>query len=420
MDRGEEAMIDRLGRGLGPGRLERRGDQWVLDWKNGTGRRRRQALSRDRRVAERMRAEIIHQRDLEAAGLGTIEGQSRPLAELMHLYIADLSTRAVEKHVVNARAQLEEIMSALRVERVRDLKPILVMQHRAQRVAEGASHRTANLQVNTLKAMLNWAVTTELIAQNPIGRVKGLPEGRGHKRCQRRAMTDEEIARFLVAAEKDDRKNEGIARGWSRTKGSRLRALGAPRPRVPQAPLWRAFLETGARYGELVRATWADVDLQERTLTLRAENTKSGRPRVIPLREILADQMATLREVHERVLGREPRQGDRIFRTPEGVAWCIPTNNIMRIFDRLLDAAKIERIDDQGKKLDIHALRHTFASRLARSGVGLSQVQRLLGHRDPKLTAQVYTHLDVDDLRKAVERIQMNDVEKLPRRLVAQ
>lgn len=48
---------------------------------------------------------------------------------------------------------------------------------------------------------------------------------------------------------------------------------------------------------------------------------------------------------------------------------------------------------------------HTFGSRLARRGVGLVEVQRLMGHSDPKLTAQVYTHLDVEDLRRAVEAV---------------
>ena len=42
-------------------------------------------------------------------------------------------------------------------------------------------------------------------------------------------------------------------------------------------------------------------------------------------------------------------------------------------------------------------------TRLARAGAGLVQTQRLLGHSDPKLTAQVYTHLDVEDLRGSVE-----------------
>jgi integrase len=50
----------------------------------------------------------------------------------------------------------------------------------------------------------------------------------------------------------------------------------------------------------------------------------------------------------------------------------------------------------------LHALRHTAASRLARAGVGLVLAQKLLGHADPKLTARVYSHVEVEDLRAAV------------------
>ena len=74
----------------------------------------------------------------------------------------------------------------------------------------------------------------------------------------------------------------------------------------------------------------------------------------------------------------------------------------MRILIRLLDRAGIPRVDAQSAKIDIHSLRHTFASRLAKNGVGLAQAQRLLGHSDPKLTTAIYTHLDAEDLRGAI------------------
>ena len=79
------------------------------------------------------------------------------------------------------------------------------------------------------------------------------------------------------------------------------------------------------------------------------------------------------------------------------------TTNLMRIMNRLFVAAGIPKVDTQGRKLDIHALRTTAASRMARNGVPLVQAQRLLGHSDPKLTAQAYTDLDAEDLRGAVE-----------------
>ena len=55
--------------------------------------------------------------------------------------------------------------------------------------------------------------------------------------------------------------------------------------------------------------------------------------------------------------------------------------------------------------MDIHALRHSFASELGRAGVGLTQAQALMGHSDPKLTAALYTHLCVEDLRDAISRL---------------
>jgi integrase len=51
-------------------------------------------------------------------------------------------------------------------------------------------------------------------------------------------------------------------------------------------------------------------------------------------------------------------------------------------------------------------LRHTFATRCARSGVGLVQAQHLLGHSDPKLTAKIYSHLEPNDLRAAMDEME--------------
>ena len=49
--------------------------------------------------------------------------------------------------------------------------------------------------------------------------------------------------------------------------------------------------------------------------------------------------------------------------------------------------------------------RHSYATLLARSGVALTDAQRLLGHSSPVLTAKVYVHAEVEDLRRAVARV---------------
>ena len=379
------------GRAPGPGRLWKRRDLWVLDYRDAQGKRRRRTLGTDKRVAERRRMALINQRDMELDGLGSIDGQSRPLADVVAEYLEDLEPRVSPAHFAQVKSRLERTLRELGDLRVRDLRPADLVRVRNRRLDEGSGHRTANLVVTTLQAALRWAVENQVIAANPVEHVKRLPETRDHQRYRRRAMTEDEIERFLAAAQEDDEQAD-------------IRAADKGMVRVPQVPLWLTLLETGARWNELRQATWGDLDVARRVVILRAENTKSKKQRVIPLRDELAEQLGQFRVLQETLLRRLPNVSDPIFRSPEGYPWGRPSNGAMRIFDRVLERAGIAKVDVEGRKLDLHAIRHTFASRLARSGVPLAQAQRLLGHSDPKLTAQVYTHLDVEDLRGAIER----------------
>jgi integrase len=54
------------------------------------------------------------------------------------------------------------------------------------------------------------------------------------------------------------------------------------------------------------------------------------------------------------------------------------------------------------RKMRFHDLRHTTATLLLRAGVDLHRVQRILRHKDVKLTADTYAHLQIEDLRPAL------------------
>jgi integrase len=399
--------MTRVGRALGPGRLVRRGDDsWTLDYTAADGARRRQVLSRDKRNAERMRAQIIGQRDLQLAGMGSIEGQQRSLAELAQLYFGDLVVRCTPAHFTNAKTRILRVLTGVRVRRVCDLQVHHVLEFRARRVAAGLSHASANHEVRNTRSMLVWAVRAGLIAENPLRSIKPLPLDRGHLRRRRRSMSDSEIERFLAAAREDDACKgayksaaKTIAKGW---KGQ----LYAARPRterVPQYAMWFAFLETGARFTELVSTRWGDLD--GATLTLRAGTTKSGKTRVIPLRDALVQELAVLRQAHERIIGRAVTSGDYIFLSPEAQPLLKAGKRVLLRMWQVLKRAKIPRVDANGDVLDIHALRHSCASRLARAGVPITHTQRLLGHSSVELTSRYYTHLGTEDLRAAMERV---------------
>lgn len=377
------------GRALGAGRLKKRGDQWVLVYTDELGQRRRATLSTDRRTAERIRAEVIRKRDMAVSGLGSEAGQAMLLAEVAQLYLEDLRPRVSPRHMQNVGPRLERVLVALDGMHVRDLRPMHLIRIRNEAKAAGASNRTANLTVTTVQAMLRWAVENEVVAHDPVAHVKGLPNTRDHHAYRRRAMTDVEIENFLATSRREDEE---------------LAVLAAD-VRVPQTPLWLFLLETGSRWGEARTLRWGDIDLGKRVVLLRAENTKSKKQRAIPVGDDLAAELVRLRALQETLLRRLPNVEDAVFLSPEGRVWSWSTTNPMRILDRLLDRAGIAKVDTQGQKLDIHALRTTCASRMARRGVPLAICQRWLGHSDPKLTAQHYTDLGVEDLRAAVERV---------------
>jgi len=54
-----------------------------------------------------------------------------------------------------------------------------------------------------------------------------------------------------------------------------------------------------------------------------------------------------------------------------------------------------------------HKLRHTFASYLVKSGVDIRVVQEILGHTDIT-TTQIYTHVDLDGLKKSISKLNFN------------
>lgn len=57
------------------------------------------------------------------------------------------------------------------------------------------------------------------------------------------------------------------------------------------------------------------------------------------------------------------------------------------------------------RKLSPHKARHTFASMLNKAGANKVYIQKLIGHANYAVTANTYTHSDVEELRKAIEMI---------------
>src|SRR5713226_2153604 len=57
------------------------------------------------------------------------------------------------------------------------------------------------------------------------------------------------------------------------------------------------------------------------------------------------------------------------------------------------------------RDVGFHGLRHSTATLLLKAKVPYAIVQRIMRHRDPRLTTETYGHLEVDDMRIALDEL---------------
>lgn len=175
---------------------------------------------------------------------------------------------------------------------------------------------------------------------------------------------------------------------------------------IPQAPFWKFLVVTGLRYNEAATLRWADLDEAEGVATVRAEIAKSKRSRLVPVPAYMIEDLRALRQIQAFALGRMPEPGDRVFLSPKQRPLDPHGNPARILLTRLLERAGIPHLDENGGvNVDIHALRRTAGTRLARHAVPLATISAIMGHSDVRLTARYYVDLRINDTRKAVEGV---------------
>jgi integrase len=165
---------------------------------------------------------------------------------------------------------------------------------------------------------------------------------------------------------------------------ARLLARASPQFRA----MYQALRQSGARPGELCRATIADWDKTAGAIVLKQHKTarKTGKPRVIPVGKILRAMLV-------RAVGR--RTSGPLFLSPTGQGWT--PDNLGRTYTRLRQAAGLP----QG--LVLYLARHEAGTRLCKTA-GVEQAARVLGHSSTQITSR-YVHLDTGYLADMQDRV---------------
>jgi integrase len=144
---------------------------------------------------------------------------------------------------------------------------------------------------------------------------------------------------------------------------------------------------TGLRRGELSKVEKRDSNLDQARMVIRAEVSKAKKNAVLPLHE----EMVPL--LRKKTMLLNPT--DLVFN---------PVPNILT-YQRDLERAGIPYVDENGRYLDFHSLRATFATRLLRNGVLPSKAIRLTRHASVKTLEKHYDGLGLSDAEQAIRQL---------------
>lgn len=227
--------------------------------------------------------------------------------------------------------------------------------------------------LNKLKQELSFvferAVDNQMIPFNPAKNLR-MPD---YEKGTRRSITEHERKHFLICYEKD-----------------------------PAYLLFFIMLKCGCRPEEAINLIGRDIDHEKKLLHIRGTKTKNS-DRFVPIPDAL---FAT-------ISGTKPF--DTISPNRDG------KKHSKSSYVRLYEHLKRDMNISMGCKVYRNALipplpladdfvpycfRHTYCTDLCKSKVDIRTAQRLMGHANISITADIYTHIDMDDILKAGELIE--------------
>jgi integrase len=264
-----------------------------------------------------------------------------------------LYKKAVQRFLASLGERVEKPLEVL--------KPEDVKWFQVSRARDGVSAATVKIDVKTVRAVLASARRQGLIVHNPAEAID-LPRSKSQ---EREVFTHEQVRTLLEAA----------------------------------SPDWKTAIllgyYVGARLGDIVSLSWANVDLAEGVLFYN--QGKTGKRVEVPIHSDLEDHLLA-------IAGDNPRgllcQSLGLVRTTGGSGLSMQFAALMARIG--MDQHKVETSEKRKfSRLSFHSLRHSFASALANAGVSPEIRQKLTGHRSIEVH-QRYTHLELEPLQRAI------------------
>ena len=319
----------------------------------------------------------------------------KPLAEHLDDWEADLLARKrTGKHAALSANRARRVAEACKFRTLGDLSASTVQAHIGEMSAAGSSVSTCNHHLTAIKGFARWLVKDRRMGDSPLAHLSG-GNPATDKRHERRDLADDEVARLLEAA----------CRGPARC------GLAG----IDRVMLYSVALRTGLRASELASLTPDSFVLEgaSPSVAVEAAYAKNRREDVLPLHPDLARQLRPWLAGKDRNGLLWPGNWARLFKGGKMMqadlvlaraAW-IGEAEESEEQEKRQESDFLAYRDRQGRVIDFHALRHTFISTLARSGVSPKVAQTLARHSTITLTMDRYTHVGLHDVASAMQSL---------------
>jgi integrase len=340
------------------------------------------------------RAELVRSGMVSPAQDAMADHRRMTITAHVAAYLESLRLKGnTSKHVATVQRHLREVIAACGFKTLADIRREPVERWLAGPDNAGRSARTKNQLRNAMVWLCNFCVDRERMLANPLARLPRFNEAIDRRR-QPRALTPEELERLLDAARRRPLAEAlKFNRGWRRGQnGAHLRPetrAKLERLGYERALTYRVLVLTGLRLGELAAIQVGDVVLDDPRphIVLDAKHEKARRGATIPLRSDLASDLQ---------LWIGSRRDGPLFRI---------SPNAIKVFDRDLRFAGIEKRDARGRVACLHSLRHTHGTLLTKAGVPPRVVQAALRHASPEFSMKMYVDPKLLDVARALDAL---------------
>ena len=342
------------------------------------GKRWQVPLCEDKHAAQAMLRRFQTEADRKrAVGVDRYsEEKRRPINELVDEYETHLRAKAnTETYVALTLKRVRLLLDATRTKTLADLdagRMTSTLADWRNRAEKPIGVTTSNHYARAIKGLSRWLWIARRTIDDVLLPLR-LLNAKTARRHVRRALTPDELRQLVHTVEASRKTVCGLT--------ARDRAM-----------LYVIAAYTGLRASELASLTPESFDLESAMVSVEACSSKRRRNDTLPLHSSLVDQLRLWLAAKHGPLW----SGTWTSRRCANTARMVPSD---------LKRAGIAYRDEQGRVVDFHALRHTFITQLARSGVHPAKAKELARHSTIVLTMDVYSHVEANELRGALETL---------------